>query len=32
MGSMEIFKTKDGEQMELIDEKVDDLVVSGPVA
>ena len=31
MSSMEIFK-KDGEQLEILDEKIDDFIVSGPYA
>ena len=31
MGSMEVFK-RDGEQLEIIEEKIDDILVSGPVA
>ena len=31
MGSMEIFK-KDGELLEILEEKIDDLIVSGPYA
>ena len=31
MSSMEIFK-KDGEQLEILDEKTDDFIVSGPNA
>jgi hypothetical protein len=31
MGSMEIFR-KDGEQLEILEEKIDDFIVSGPMA
>jgi hypothetical protein len=31
MGSMEIFK-KDGEKLEIIEEMIDDFIVSGPYA
>jgi hypothetical protein len=32
MGSMEIFGTKNEEQLEIIEEKVDDFIASGPEA